>query len=1006
MTAPSWSDDMQMLLVNDAEKKPRSLIDTVNVLGQHYQLTESEFAAFVESRPLNNPLIHHLHRALLKWDAQESAPWSADDDELEPAKHTPERRAAAYRALGFAPALADVLDGKCPVVQERKVVISREFEHWYDQDRVSGNNFYWAHYEKYLVRKGWGTDIITALDLASTDVVRRLSDPTRTTAKRTRGLVIGYVQSGKTANFTGVAAKAIDAGYRLVIVLTGTVEMLRAQTQRRLDKELVGRENLTHGLDLESELWFKEFDYAGDAEWDAKGVGDAFVSHGDVGVVDGTPRIIRTTTLRADYKRLKQELTKLRFSGRPKKSAPLNDPENLAAIDAYLAVVKKNATTLKKLITDLRAVGRKTLDELPILIIDDESDQASIDTTSPRARGALEEERKRRTAINRAISEILALAPRAQYVGYTATPFANVFVDPTDDQDIFPSDFLVTLPRPDGYMGVFDFHDLERDWTVETESVATSNRLAHVRSIEDDLDVADLDGEVRDALDAFVLSGAIKLYRKARGSQVGRHHTMLVHESVRKSEHADTAQRVRSVWKSHPANAPGGLRRLERLWDEDYRPVALARSKGFPVPATFAEIRPYIGQAFAKITVEGDPVIVVNSDTELQRNAKRLDFDAEDIWRILVGGTKLSRGFTVEGLTVSYFRRKPGQGDTLMQAGRWFGYRKGYQDLVRLYIPDGSYAAFEAVLRDEEAFRDELARYEGFDEDGKPLLTPQAVPPLIRQHLPSVKLTAANKMWNAEITELGVSGTIRDMYNVPLAEQSELKIRNMELVCPLLDRCLTKESLGYELDSKKGSFEARTGLVSSDELLAVLNGFKWHPAMVEQVRPYLSFFQRLCREHKVEDWAVIWPQLGQAGTVTVEGLDGKAPLVIRSRRPEPRHDFSGSDSKHRKPAEDIVAKPGERDGYAPAHLIGTGDKRGSVLVYLVWDPQDEALRDELAPDKVGPGDITVLLSFAVPERATPDHGRVLVWRRRQDDALHRDLIAIDAPPAGSTASLG
>ncbi len=998
MMVPSWSDDIQMLLTNDAEKKPRALIRAVNLLDENHQLTDAELLSYAKSHPLNDPVMHRLHRALLKWDAQEKAPWSADEQEMEPARRTRERRAAIYRALGFFDALGELLDEVCPVVEAHEVVISQEFEHWYDADRAARNNFYWAHYEEYLVRKGWGTGVVAGLDLASTDVVRRLSDPARPTAKQTRGLVIGYVQSGKTANFTGVAAKAIDAGYRLVIVLTGTVEMLRAQTQRRLDKELVGNENLRHGLDVDSALWHKEFDYAGDAEWDA---GNAFVSHSDIDTVDGTPRIIRTTTLRADYKRLQQELTKLRFSGRPKKSAPLNDPDNLAALDAYLAVVKKNSSTLKKLITDLRAVGQKTLSELPILIIDDESDQASINTTNPNSKAALDE-KKKRTAINLAISQIMGLAPRAQYVGYTATPFANVFVDPTDDQDIFPSDFLVTLPRPADYMGVADFHDLDRDWEIEEKSVTSSNRLAHVRQLTDDIDNPDLEAEIRDALDAFVLSGALKLYRQAHGVTTGKHHTMLVHESVRKSEHADTAELVSRVWNTHPANSAAGLDRLRILWETDYRPVSDARASGQPSPPDFDELRPYIGQTFVKITADGDPVIVVNSDPDLQKNSKKLDFDSAAIWRILVGGTKLSRGFTVEGLTVSYFRRRPGQGDTLMQAGRWFGYPRGYRDLVRLYIPNEIYAAFEAVLRDEEAFRDELARYEGFDEAGKPLLTPQAVPPLIRQHDTRMKLTLRSKMWNAEITELGVSGTIRDLYTVPGPADGDLKSENVGLAVQLLQACGSPVDLGFEYRGKRNTFPARTGIVSSDTVLGVLDGFAWNSAAIDQVRPYVSFFQRLCREKKIEDWAVIWPQVGDAGRVTIPGLDGSAPLVIRRRRPE-RLDFSGSDAKHRDPAEDVVASPGERQGYAPG-LVGEGESRGALLVYLVWDPRGDGLSEGPIPHVVDREDLTVLLSLVVPERAAPHQGRVLVWKRRQDDALGRHLIAIDRPSAGDQAS--
>ena len=217
---------------------------------------------------------------------------------------------------------------------------------------------------------------------------------------------------------------------------------------------------------------------------------------------------------------------------------------------------------------------------------------------------------------------------------------------------------------------------------------------------------------------------------------------MLVHEAVSNAAHIDSAAVVRELWNTGKFTSGEGLARLREAVRRRLRPVMAARADGEPVPASFDELKPYIAEAIAEMTSGGaDPVLIVNSDKDIQDQQEALDFDKGRVWRILVGGTKLSRGFTVEGLTVSYFRRKAGQADTLMQAGRWFGFREGYRDLVRLYIRRDHkvdlYEAFEALLLDEEAFRDELGKYAGFDEDGKPHR--RAAPdPAARQPAPAV----------------------------------------------------------------------------------------------------------------------------------------------------------------------------------------------------------------------------------------------------------------------------
>lgn len=587
--------------------------------------------SFLSRADVNDSAFIQVRISLARWDSVSDVDFSSATEPL-----TPDRRAEIYDRLELSENIRTLLDERAPAAVEQTTVISKAFDPWYRESRQQRSTMYWEHYESLLRdTKKWPGESIAALDSATSQVVERLSDPRREEAKQTKGLVVGYVQSGKTANFTGVIAKSVDAGYRLVIVFTGTIELLRAQTQRRIDMELVGQENLLQGLDPEDPKFLKEFDYTTDSDW----VDGAFIEHGPALDQPGVPRIRRVTRRTSDYRRLPQGLSRLRFE-RHDRTKRLNHPDNLAHSEAHVAVVKKNAAPLQKLIEDLRPI-RKDLADLPVLIIDDESDQATPNTKDP---GKSSKDAKDRTRINGLISELIRLCPRAQYVAYTATPFANVFIDPDDERDLFPSDFLLSLQRPPGYMGVSDFHDLATRWDDERKTVANSNEKAYVRGVSGNPDhPQQREDEIREALDAFVLSGGIKAYRELFGGRRYRHHTMLVHESVRKLDQQELATLVRRIWETAEYSS-AGLERSKQLYETDFLPVMRARAGADVYPEDFADLRRHIAAAISRIGRDEDPVLIINSDTEIQRQQKNLDFDADDVWRILVGGSNFRVG--------------------------------------------------------------------------------------------------------------------------------------------------------------------------------------------------------------------------------------------------------------------------------------------------------------------------------------------------------------------------
>ncbi|MFF3087354.1 Z1 domain-containing protein [Streptomyces nojiriensis] len=899
------------------------------------------------------------HR-LTSWDFEEQAAWATAPP------RTDERRAEIYGHLGFEEGVRKALTAAAAVSKKPgHTTITADFTPWYTRERAAERAFYWTAYEKRLRDKGWSSEAIAGLDEASRAVVERLTDPEQEARRQARGLVVGYVQSGKTANFTGVTAKAIDSGYRLVIILGGTLNLLRKQTQRRLDMELIGQENILRGADVDDLDSLVGIDYIGDdEEW------PQFVSHGARPSTQGRFNIERLTTRDRDYQSLFQGIRGIEFEKR-ERGLPLYDPRNLHHADARVMVVKKNKSVLDKLIRDLKQV-QGLLGELPALIIDDESDQASVNTTNPKK---WESDRPNRTAINSRIGELLKLLPRAQYVGYTATPFANVFIDPSDSEDIFPRDFLISLPRPDGYMGVQDFHDLNSPVPHDERTYANSRAMAHVRGIysPDEID----DKSMQEAMDSFVLTGAMKLYRAARGVPDGpyRHHTMLVHESVRKDDHAELALRLNTMWhQAGYTTSSTGHARLADLFERDIRQVSEARAAGLPVPASYDELRPYISQACGRIRKGGNPVVIVNGDSDKYFNQLDLDFDRQPhVWKILVGGTKLSRGFTVEGLTITYYRRTTQQADTLMQMGRWFGFRPGYRDLVRLYISRAEsltkaskstvdlYEAFEAICLDEESFRDQLTQYAEL-VDGKPLVTPKEIPPLVSQHLPWLKPSSRAKMYNARIEEIARPGHHIEPTAHP-TDRDHLE-HNTKLWLPLLKGLSAPETFTShdEKSGKEYHLTARITSVSHPELMGVLEKLKWWNDA--PFLPHLRFLRELSKKpHLIDDWLVLTPHYtGRGDSASVLG---SVPLALSKRERRRVHIFGFiSDFKHRPTAKRIARAIGPTSD--PVTERHSRDRRGAILLYPVIEEDPSAI---VRNGEVGPERIAMVFSLVPPASA-------------------------------------
>ncbi|WP_385620419.1 Z1 domain-containing protein [Streptomyces sp. P8-A8] len=923
--------------------------------------TEHDFRTTLNNSHPTDQLVELWRKQLTQWDYSETPAWSSTEP------RTDERRVAVLTLLGLSIDVQKLLNSLIPVPRASgPVVISEDFTPWYTPQSQQGRSWYWPAYKRLLAEKrGLPEASIAALDASSDRVVERLADPTAETAYQSKGLVVGHVQSGKTANFTGVIAKAVDAGYRLVIVLGGTLNLLRAQTQRRLDMELVGRENVLRGA---AEY---ESDYADDPAW----LQGDFLSHKGMPSALGGFDIVRMTTRDNDYKSLLQGIVALEFE-KQEPALPLHHPRNLHRASARLMVVKKNKSVLAKLVKDLNKI-KTPLTEIPVLIIDDESDEASVNTSD------LSKPDTERTAINEKVSELLRILPRAQYVGYTATPFANVFIDPSDTEDIFPKDFIISLPRPAGYMGVHDFHDLDSPISPGDRTIANSNEKAHVRDIR--LSSHDDDSALQDAMDMFVLTAAMKLYRAANGlgDRIFRHHTMLIHESVRTADHRELHDRVRKLWWNSGYTGPAGHGRLRTLFDTDLSPVSKIRADGCAVPASYDDLSPYVGAAAIRIGGDDQPIIVVNGDSDLKAGGDA-DFDKRPIWKILIGGQKLARGFTVEGLTVTYYRRRANNASTLMQMGRWFGFRKGYQDLVRLYVGREEsmgkkeidlYEAFEAICRDEETFRDELQRYAEL-VDGRPQVTPAEVHPLVTQHLSWLKPASANKMHNTRVVKMRSAGRWEEPTAYP-TDAPSLR-HNTALWMPVLDSLSAAPSTfaysfgGTEIQHQ---FNALTGNLSPNDFLSLLQGLKWENS--SHFDPHLAYLEEISGSSpaKVDDWLVLAPQ--QASSQKQISIGSSPRAVSWFGRQRRRENVFGaiSEPKHRAAARRIAnALP--YGGNATTEKF-VAERRGVIALYPVVEPEARAGLE--TSRRIDPEKVVMAFTFVAPASARSSDGKVVVF---------------------------
>lgn len=578
------------------------------------------------------------------------------------------------------------------------MVDDEDFRPWLADAKATIEPFYWSRYRKLMLKNGLPQDVVTATDTVTDEILGRLGNPALQEEWDRRGMVVGHVQSGKTGNYTGLICKAADAGYRLIVVIAGIHNNLRNQTQERIDEGFIGRD--TGRLAMQGK------------KKGSKAIG--------VGLFDDRRTPVSLTNTLTDFR-------KTTATG------------NTSEIDSYkvpvVLVIKKNHSTLKNLLDWLRensAKGDAQMISQPMLLIDDEADNASINTKYSK---------DEITKINGQIRDLLGMFHRSCYVGYTATPFANIFVDPDSydeakKEDLFPKHFIMGLDAPTNYFGA------KKIFVDGLPDEGDPTWLRYISDNEDILPIKhkidqgfeELPGSLETALRAFLIARTIRNLRGQKKS----HCSMLVNASrftdvqgkIRNRLH----EKLDGILDSLRVNASRGrdgladpeIAGLHAVWQEEYADVEFDWEQ--------------ILEAMLD-SVAAAKVVEVNS------RANGLDYSEEgNIGQTLiaVGGFSLSRGLTLEGLTVTWFLRNTMMYDTLMQMGRWFGYRGGYEDLCRIWMPADAIDWYAHIAEASDELHQELKKMQ------KAKATPADFGLAVRSHPTSLLVTARNKMGSGQ----------------------------------------------------------------------------------------------------------------------------------------------------------------------------------------------------------------------------------------------------------------
>lgn len=759
---------------------------------------------------------------------------------------------------------------------------------WLNERRDDISWKLWERYRSFMIRQQLPQPAINSLDRITDRVLDLCGDPARGGSFDRRGMVVGDVQSGKTGNYTGLICKATDAGYKVVIVLTGLNNNLRSQTQIRLDEGFLGKISVPIG------------------ETSSRVVG--------AGQIDPSAIVDYATnrTEKGDFNRKASSQFGIHPGGRP-----------------LLLVIKKNSSVLNAILEWIRLTansndhGRPYFTGIPLLVIDDEADNASVDTRQQSFSGGIADPDHKPTVINAKIRQIIGSFDQVSYVGYTATPFANIFIHPDaetgkDFQDLFPRDFIINLPAPDNYVGasrIFGHaHEGSDGGDIDdrvnglpeliipiedhAESLSRQETQGWMPPIHKVFHVPLMDGEDTIPTSLLIAMRCFALViaaRRVRG-QSKAHNSMLIHvtrfQAVQKRVVAQVQAALDAIVNDIRYGGKDGLAPFKALWESEFEPATVALDFDDCPVVAWQDL-----QVALRATASSIGVREINGSS-----ADVLDYDLHKdhgLNLIAVGGDKLARGLTLEGLSTTYFLRGSTMYDTLMQMGRWFGYRQGYLDLCRLFTTQDHIDWYGHIAHANDELRREFDRMEAINA------SPTLFGLRVRAH-PSLTVTSRAKMRHGTQLQVSFAGDISETTVFSTARR--VLERNFEAASDFLGRMggdgiihipdPEQQRPGGRLNRWKGS-HLWTG-VPADHVLFFLDRFSTHEDAARANAPVLArYIREQVRRGELIDWNVLL--LGGDGEEVTLG-----PWTVNAPIRQPKGGYGDDLSRPR------TIQPGER----------------------------------------------------------------------------------------------